>query len=232
MAAVRAQPVIRIHGSTTVQAALEPHRAALEAAVGRKIEFSPTGSNAGLASLAAGKSDLAMLSSPLEDIARRLNTRNSGAIDANEFRAISIGQVKIAFIVHPRNPARTLTASQLAEILTGKIKNWKEVGGNDAPVVVVSLANAGSLIRDSLLRGAAITADARLVPNATQIPGVVAQEINGIGIISLAHVKGPTSLVQTDAEIFVPLFLVTRGEPAGAAKILVETAYKLLNRAG
>jgi phosphate transport system substrate-binding protein len=213
-----------------VQGALEPHRAALETAIGRKLEFAATGSNAGLASLAAGNADFAMIASPLEEVIRRLNTRNSAAIDASQFHTAAIGQVKIAFIVHPRNPARALTSVQVADILTGKIKNWKEVGGRDAPIVVVSLANAGSLIRDTLLRGAVITADARLVPNATQIPGVVAQEVNAIGIISTAHVKGPTSLVQTDAEIFVPLFLVSRGEATAEVKIFVETARKLLNR--
>ena len=226
--ALHAQDPLQLHGSTTVQSALESKHAQLEEMTGRKIEFYPVGTNPGLASLAAGRADLAMLSTPLEEVARKLNEKTPGAIDLRQYHAFEIGHVKIVFIINPRNTARKLSHAQLADILTGKTKNWKEVGGSDAAIVVVSLANAGSIMQTALLEGAPITARARLVTNATQIPAVVAQEPAAIGIISTAHVRGPTSLVQTDTEIFVPLLLVTKGEPKPAEKALIEAARKLL----
>ena len=229
-AVTRAQPPLQLHGSTTVQGALEARRPELEALVGRQIEFSATGTSAGLISLAAGRADIAMISTPLDEIARMLNNKTPGTIDAGEYRAALIGQVKIAFIVNPRNPVRSLSAAQLGDIFTGKIKNWKEVGGNDATIMVVTLANAGSLVQGNLMHGAAFTPDARLVSNATRIPGVVSQEINAIGIISTAHVKGPTSLVQTEAEILVPLYLVTKGQPKAEEQTLIEAVRKMLGQ--
>jgi phosphate transport system substrate-binding protein len=230
--ALFAQAPLRVHGSTTVESALEGKHAELENLVGRKIEFSATNTTAGLASLAAGRADMAMLSSPIEEVANRLNERTPGSIDLSQFRAAFIGQAKIAFIVNPRNRIRKLSAGQLTEIFTGKTTNWKEVGGADAPITVVTLLNASPLVQNSLLRGAQITSAARLMPTATQIPVVVAQEPNAIGIISTTHVKGPTSLVQTDVEISVPLLLVTKGEPKPAEKLLIDAARKLLNQPG
>lgn len=229
---VFAQSPLRLHGSTTVESALEGKQEELEAKIGRKIEFNATNTTAGLASLVAGRADVAMLSSPLEEIAHRLNERTPGLIDMSQYRVAFVGQAKITFIVHPRNRARKLSGSQLADILTGRIKNWNVVGGADAPIMVVSLANAGGLVQNSFLRGAPITSDARLMPTATQIPVIVAQEPNAIGIISTAHVKGPTSLVQTDVEIFVPLLLVTKGDPTAEEKTLIEAARKMLNQSG
>ncbi len=229
--AARALPPLELSGSTTVQGALQTKQAELEALLGRKIEFNATGSSVGLASLAAGQAGIAMISSPLEEIAGKLNAKMPGAIEPAQFRAAQIGWAKIAFIVNPRNRVRTLSAAQLAEMLTGKIKNWREVGGGDSAIVVVTLANGGPLIPDALLHGAPITAGARTVLNAAQIPGIVAQQPNAIGIISTAHVKGPTSLVKTDAEITVPLFLVTKGEPTADEQKLIDAARKLLDGA-
>lgn len=227
-ALARGQSAMQLDGSTTVQSALETVHAELEAAVGHRIEFNPTGSSVGLASLAAGNVRVAMIASPLEEVAGKLNAKKAGSINAAQFRAAEIGRVKIAFIVNPRNRVRTLSAAQLAGIFTAKVKNWKEVGGNDAPITVVSLANGGPLIPDHLLNGAPITPTATLVANASQIPSMVAQQVNAIGIISTAHVKGPTSLVQTDIVIEVPLLLVTKGEPKAEERKLIEAARQLL----
>ena len=222
------QSVLQLDGSTTVQSALETVHADLETAVGRKIVFNPTGSSVGLASLAAGNVAVAMISSSLEEIADKLNAKKAGSIDPARFQTAEIGRVKIAFIVNPRNRVRLLSSAQLADILTAKVRNWNEVGGDDGAITIISLVNGGPLIPDHLLNGAPITSTAQLVTNASQIPTMVAQQVNAIGIISTVHVKGPTSLVQTDAVIEVPLFLVTKGEPKAEDRKLIEAARRLL----
>jgi phosphate transport system substrate-binding protein len=222
---------LQLHGSTTVEGALGVHRAELETLVGRKVEFNGTGSSVGLASLAAGDTTVAMISSPLEEVVTKLNARAPGTVKPETLRATLIGHSRVAFIVNPRNRVRALSTAQITDIFLGKIKNWREVGGVDAPIVTVALANGGPLIPDALLHGAPIVATARFVPNAAQIPGVVAQDPSAIGIISTAHVKGPTSLVQTDVDISLPLYLVTRGEPQGDEAKLIAAAQKILGRA-
>jgi phosphate transport system substrate-binding protein len=199
----------------------------LEAAAGRPIEFSGTGTAAGLMSLVAGGADVAMLSSPLDDAARIVNGRTPGLIEPTQLHAEHIGEARIVFIVNPRNPVRTLSAEQLAGVLTGRIDNWQQVGGSEAPIVVVSLGNGGSLL-DPVLKGASITPRARKVTDASHIPTLVAEDANAIGIVSSTHPRGKTSLLQTDMALTAPLYLVTRGEGDESVARLVQRARQLL----
>jgi len=219
-----AQTPLRLHGSTTVTAALLPHQAEIEQRTGAKLELRALGSASGLLALDSGLADVAMISTPLDEVARRVNEKSPGTIHEADFHVAPVGTVKIAFIVNPRNTVRHLSAVQLAAIFTGKITNWRELGGVDLPILVVTLANASPLVEEKLLGGSKITAKARQVPTANQIPPVVAEEPGAIGIVSAAHARGKTSLVTTDAEIVTPLFLVTKGEPTAAARKVIDAA--------
>jgi phosphate transport system substrate-binding protein len=219
--ALRADAALRVHGSTTVEGAIEPKLKDIEREAGSRVELTANGSMGGLADLAAGRADIAMISSPLDDVAKRINGKTPGAVDPSGYLVEQVGQAKIAFVVHPKNPVKKLSAKQIADLLTGKIQNWREVGGTDSPVLVVSIANGGSLIQETFLHGTPITKDARTLANANQIPVVVAQFPNAIGIISTAHSKGKTSLVETELQLIAPLFLVTKGEPSPEAKKVI-----------
>jgi phosphate transport system substrate-binding protein len=225
---LHAQTPLRVAGSTTVKGALEPKQGALEKAVGRHIQFTGNGTSAGLISLVLGDADVAMLSTPLAEVVQAINEKSPGRVDASQLQATHIGDVKILFIVNPHNRVRILTAAQLADVLVGKITNWKDVGGDDAPIVVVSLAHGGPMLQEQLLHGQAITEKAKGVANATQIPSVVAEMPYAIGIISTAHVRGKTSVVQTDANIVAPLFLVQKSGSNPDQQKLIDSARKLL----
>lgn len=225
---LHAQTPLRVAGSTTVKGALEPKQQVLEKAVGRHIQFTGNGTSAGLLSLVLGDADVAMLSTPLDEVAQAINEKNPGRIDTSTLQATRIGDVKILFIVNPRNRVRSLTAAQLADLLVGKITNWRDLGGDDAPIVVVSLAHGGPLLQEQLLHGQPITEKARGVPNATQIPSVVADIPNSIGIISTTHARGKTSVIQTDANIVAPLYLVTKTSINAEQQKLIDSARKLL----
>lgn len=223
-----AQEPCRLAGSTTVAGALLPVLDRLERAIGRKVEISANSSLHGLAAIRAGTADLAMISGTTEEVVKVLNARTPGAARADEFRSIAIGDVRLLCIVNPRNSVRQLTHEQLVGVFTGKLANWKEVGGPDAAIVVVSLANSTAVVQDKLLDGKPVTAQARLVPTAAQIPAVIAAERNAIGIISSAHPRGQTSLVGIDPAVSIPLFLVARGEPTAEQKQVIAAARQLL----
>lgn len=223
-----AQEPCRLAGSTTVAGALLPLLGQLEQAIGRKVEVSANSSVHGLAALRAGTADLAMLSGTTDEIAKILNARTPGVVSVNEFHSANIGDVRLLCIVNPRNTVRQLSHEQLVGVFTGRIVNWKEIGGASAPIIVVSLANSTSVVQDKLLDGKPVTAQARLVPTAAQIPAVIAANLHAIGIISSAHPRGQTSVVHTEPAVSIPLFLVARGDPTADQQKVIAAARRLL----
>jgi phosphate transport system substrate-binding protein len=97
------------------------------------IAVSGPGSGAGIAALIDGTTDICQSS--------RLITQKE--IDQAKAKGINPYEIQVAsdalsVVVHPNNPVSELTIAQLSAIYTGKITNWKEVGGNDSPIVVLS----------------------------------------------------------------------------------------------
>lgn len=223
-----AQEIWQLAGSTTVTGALQPKQTELETRGGHRVEFVPTSSVLGLEALAEGTADIAMISSPLSEIAAVVNERGSQYIDLRDFQAAVIGAVKLRFIVNPHNPIRKVTAAQLADLLCGRILSWSEIGGLDLPVQVVSLGAPSALLRDNLMHGKSFPENVRLVLSADQTASIVAANQSAIGIISEAHKRGPTSVLQTDVVLSTPLFLVTKGDPQPEQTKLIEAARAIL----
>jgi ABC-type phosphate transport system substrate-binding protein len=223
-----AQEVWQLAGSTTVAGALQPKQSELETRGGHRVEFVPTSSALGLEALAEGSADIAMISSPLSEIAADVNDRGSHHVDLRDFQAAVIGAVNLRFIVNPHNPIRKVTAAQLADLLCGRILSWSEIGGLDQPVQVVSLGAPSALLRDNLMHGKSFPKNVRLVLSADRTSSIVAANQNAIGIISEAHKRGLTSILQTDVILSAPLFLVTKGDPKPEQTKLIEAARAIL----
>jgi phosphate transport system substrate-binding protein len=133
----------------------------------------------------------------------------------------------VAFIVHPSNPVKSLTLPQLKEIFAGNIKNWKEVGGADSAIIVVTEAPAGGIpiiVEEKLMGGVAVAQQARHVANAPQIPLIVKQLPGAIGCASVQHDLTGVVVLQTEEIIALPLFLVTKVNPNGLITKIVEAA--------
>ena len=94
-----------------------------------------TGSGSGIQAVSEGRCDIGLSSRALKDDEKATLTETVVALDG------------IAMIVNPENPVSDLTVEQIADIYTGKITNWSEVGGNDAEIVLIG-REAGSGTRD------------------------------------------------------------------------------------
>jgi phosphate transport system substrate-binding protein len=215
-AAQAADPII-IHGSTTVAGTvMMPHKADIEKAAGVTLDIVAYGSGNGLLDLAAGKAQIAMISAPFAKVAASLADKGA-AIKESDYVVTQIGQTKVAFITHSSNTVTSLTFTQLGDILTGKIKNWKEIGGGDAPILVIVEPKGGglrSMVEKDMLGGTAeITAEKREVPGAPLIPKIVAQVPNALGLAIAATVGPEVHELATDKKLEQPLFLVTKGAP-------------------
>lgn len=97
------------------------------------ISVSESGSGNGAKSLINAACDVATMSRPMK------NSETKAAQDAGVLPIECIVAIDgIALVVHPSNPVGNLTVEQIRNIYVGKIKNWKELGGPDRPIVVIS----------------------------------------------------------------------------------------------
>ena len=131
---VLAQETININGSTTVLPIMQKElEAFLKLNKGVDMTLSGGGTSNGIKALMDGTAHIAMASRAVKD--KELAEAKAKNVDFVEH---VIALDAILPIVHPENPVKDLTVEQLRGIYEGKIKNWKEVGGKDESIVVVS----------------------------------------------------------------------------------------------
>ena len=206
---------ITLSGSTTVQKRiLEPAAEAIEAATGVKVTVRGSSSGKGFKRILKGKANASIASSPLTSLLNKNKLENDGTYQEH----VIIRDVIIP-IVHLDNPVSELSFSQLAEINTGKVKNWSEVGGSNKKVVVVT-SNKGSATRavfqKKVMKKAPYVKGVREVKSTRQEIDLVAKFKGGIGAVSegfIAANPGKVKVIKTD-EISRPLSIITKGSPA------------------
>ncbi len=147
---------------------------------GITFTYNPTGSGSGIKAVQEGRCDIGLSSRSLKD-----EEKASGLTET------VLAYDGIAVIVHPDNPVANLTLEQIADIYTGKITNWSEVGGQDAEIVVIG-REAGSGTRDGF-ESVTKTKDAckyrQQLTSTGDVITNVSSNANAIGYASLASVK-------------------------------------------
>ncbi len=103
---------------------------------GITVTYNPTGSSSGVQAVQEGRCDIGLASRDLKDEEK-----------ASGLTGTTLALDGIAVIVNPENPVADLDLETIAKIYTGEITNWKDVGGNDAEIVVIG-REAGSGTRD------------------------------------------------------------------------------------
>jgi phosphate transport system substrate-binding protein len=224
--AVAAENVV-IKGSTTVlpiaQAALEAY---MKAHPGVNISLSAGGSGDGIKALIDKSTDIANSSRGIQDKEITL-ARAQGVEPVAHTVAIDA----IVPIVHPKNKVNGLTIDQLSQIYQGKITNWKEVGGDDLTIVVVSRDSSSGTFETwghLILHNARVTPKAQLQASNGAVVQTVSKNKYAIGYIGLGYmnksVKGLTvNGIQASAKTALskeypvarPLYMYTNGQPTG-----------------
>src|SRR5262245_20950107 len=114
---------IEVHGSTTVSGnLLMPKKAEIEKATGFELQIVGNGSGRGLLDIIEGKVKVAMISAPPAGHIKSLKAKGV-SVDEASLTAHRVGSAPAALAVHPGNPVKSLSADQVAGILSGKIKN-------------------------------------------------------------------------------------------------------------
>lgn len=153
-----------------------------------KVTYNPTGSGSGIQAVQEGRCDIGLSSRSLkEEEAADLNAEVV-AIDA------------IAVIVNPQNPVADMTVDEIAQIYTGEITNWQEIGGSDAPIVCIG-REAASGTRDGFesVTGTADTCKyAQELTSTGDVVQTVSSNPNAIGYASLASVSDTVKPVSVE----------------------------------
>src|SRR5262245_14974542 len=219
---------VRVHGATTVTFGLmRPHKAEIEKKAGVTLAILPSSTTRGLTDLAQGRADIAMLAEPLETAAESVNGKQPGTIKLEELLGRHVGNAYVQFIVHPSNPLRKLTKAQLADLFSGKVKNWSELGGASQAVLLVGepTSSPHKLIAAAL--GISYPPDLRVVQNTNQTAVVVAQAPGALSYISTAHdLPERNKLKVVDSEVKLPLalYLAFRKDAPDDVRKVIEAA--------
>jgi len=159
---------------------------------GVTVNFSGTGSGAGIEAALSGACDIGLSSRELKESEVQKGAQGHlAALDG------------IALVVHAGNPVTALSAGQLADIFTGRIANWKDLGGPDAPIAPYG-REAGSGTRSAFeeMTGTAGRCAYRNEYGSTgDVTGNVSANPNAIGYVSLASVRGGVSVVSVDGVV-------------------------------
>ena len=206
-----------------------------------RISVTGGGSGTGLASLINGTVDIANASRKIKE--EELTEAQGNGIEPVEH---IIARDAIAVIVNPENPVRELTLKQIADIYSGKISNWSEVGGEDRPIVRLSReTNSGTHVYflETVLRlgnsddKTLFSMDTLLLPSSEGIIAEVRQNPNAIGYDGLGYVPKDLKMIaiaKEDGGAYVlpsiptvndktypiarDLYMYTDGEPTGIVK--------------
>lgn len=224
--AVAAQNVV-IKGSTTVlpvaQAALEAY---MKTHPGINISLSGGGSGDGIKALVDKSTDIANSSREIKDKEITL-AKEKGVSPVAHTIAIDA----LTPIVHPKNKVNGLTIDQLSQIYQGKITNWKEVGGDNLQIIIVSRDSSSGTFESwghLVLNNAKVTPKAQLQASSGAVVQAVSKNRYAIGYVGIGYidkaVKGLTvngipasakTALSKEYPIARPLYMYTNGQPEG-----------------
>jgi phosphate transport system substrate-binding protein len=205
------------------------------------------GSGTGLSSLISGTCDIAMSSRNIKE--KEIALAKQKGINPYEIKVALDG---LAVVVNQKNPVNKLTLDQLALIFTGKVTNWKDVGGEDLKIVILSReVNSGTHVyfKEHVLRKnnpqsqEEFAKAALMLPSSQAIADEVAQNTAAIGYYGMGYISSkqkPVMIAKDEKSEYVaptienvvngkypisrPLFLYTNGQPQDLAKKFIDFA--------
>ncbi len=154
---------------------------------GSSIMVTGGGSGVGLAALQNGTTDIAQSSRKMK-LDEKMKMQDAG----KSFKEVIIANDALAVIVHPSNPVSQLTREQIESIYTGKILNWKEVGGEDVKIVVYSRETSSGtyeFFKEHVMNKKNFAQTVMLMPATGAIVQSVSQTKGAIGYVGLAYLE-------------------------------------------
>lgn len=217
---------IMIDGSTTVGPISKSFAALFMKKYKVPVTVSESGSGNGAKSLINGSCDIA-------DMSRSMKPQELAAAKAKGIKLVAhvAALDGIAMVVHPSNPVRSLTKAQIADIYTGRVSNWRQVGGPNFPIVVIQReSNSGTqeTFRELVLDKRKVVRSAETQASNGAVKNRVSQTRGAIGFLGLGYVDSSVKPIAVNKvmpsaatvknntyPLSRPLFMYTNGTPKG-----------------
>lgn len=158
-----------------------------------KIQVTGGGSGIGFAALQNNTTDVADASRPVK-AAEKIACIKAFGKAPREYKVALDG---LSVYVHSDNPLNELSIDQLGKIFTGKVTNWKDIGGSDAPITVYSRENSSGtyeFFKEHILKGQDFVSSAQTMPGTAALLQSVSRDKNGIGYGGAAYGHGAKAL--------------------------------------
>lgn len=218
---------LKIDGSTTVQPIAQAAADALtKMNSGLSITVSGGGSGTGVKDAIAGTVNIGN------------SSRELTSDEMNTLVPYDVANDGIALIVNPSNPVKNLTADQASGIFLGKITNWKDVGGDNAPIVLTTRESGSgtrSTLEELLLAKASVATTASPYTSSALIKQAVAANKYAIGYDSIGYVDSSvkvvslngitatsTTVINKTYLLSRSLFCCTKGNASGIAAMYID----------
>jgi phosphate transport system substrate-binding protein len=203
------------------------------------IQVTGGGSGTGISALINGTTDICEASRAMKDAEKKQLAEKAGAPPIETV----VAKDGLSVYVNDSNPINELTMAQLKAIFTGKVDNWKAVGGPDAKIIPYSRENSSGtyvFFKEHVLENADYTPRAQAMPGTAAVVNAVVKEKNGIGYGGAAYAKGikvlkikkddKSAAIEPDDKTIKsgtyplsrPLFFYTRANPSADIKAFVD----------
>ena len=203
------------------------------------IQVTGGGSGTGISALINGTTEICEASRSMKDAEKTQLKEKTGALPEE----ITVAKDGLSVYLNASNPLGELTMDQLKAIFTGKITNWKDVGGPDAKIIPYSRENSSGtyvFFKEHVLGNADYTPRAQAMPGTAAVVNAVSKEGFSIGYGGAAYAKGikvikvkkdatTAGVAPSDATVkngtyplSRPLFFYLRGKAAGDIKSFVD----------
>jgi phosphate transport system substrate-binding protein len=212
---------------------------------GTSIAVTGGGSGTGISAMVNNTCDIA-------EVSREMKESEIALVESKGFtpKKIIVALDGLAVVVNPANKISELAIAQLADVFTGKIKNWKELGGHDAKIVLLSReVNSGTHVyfKEHVLRhGKAdgkeeFASEALLLSSSQAIADEVSQNLDAIGYYGMGYITAKEKALKISKEknapaisptmdnvisgaypISRPLLMYSKGEPKGLVKSFID----------
>ncbi|GAW65660.1 phosphate ABC transporter periplasmic component-like protein [Geoanaerobacter pelophilus] len=210
-------------GGASISAIFAPVKAPYEKSTGDTLFILQSSPKDGLVDLLKGKIDLATGAVPAESMIAGAE-KDGVKVDKGSLVVQQVGSNRTAVFVHPSNKVSALSKEQLKGLFTGKIVNWKEVGGDDKDVIVVwgkGTPGQNAQFLKEVLDGEPVTKDILDTTNYAKIKESVSATPEAIGIDPVGLADATVKVVESPV-LTSPILAITQGKPSARVQKVLD----------